>query len=203
MRIRFRPLSRKTWPDLEALFGENGACGGCWCMFYRRYRPEFDAGKGASNKRALKRLAASDRPSGVLAYDGRTPVGWCAVAPREDFITLARSRVLRPIDDKPAWAITCFFVARTHRGRGLATALAAEAVHYAARRGASLVEGYPIVSRTRVPATFAWVGLPEVFAGAGFNEARQASRARRIMRCEIEPPAPPSDARRARKRTRP
>ncbi len=77
--LRFRPLTAERWPDLEKLFGERGACGGCWCMWWRLSRGEFERQKGAGNKRALRRLVNSDLPPGVLAYLGGEPVGWCAV----------------------------------------------------------------------------------------------------------------------------
>ena len=77
-KLEFRPLAPERWKDFEALFGERGACGGCWCMYWRLPRAQFNRQKGASNKRALHRLVASGEPLGVIAYDGELPVGWCA-----------------------------------------------------------------------------------------------------------------------------
>lgn len=115
--LRFFPLTPARWRDVEALFGPRGACAGCWCMWWRLPRSAWRRGKGAGNKRAFKRLVAAGRVPGVLAYAGREPVGWCAVAPREAYPVLARSRILQPVDDRPVWSVTCLFVARLRFSR--------------------------------------------------------------------------------------
>src|SRR5262245_14495751 len=117
------PLTPDRWPDLEALFGERGACGGCWCMYWRLRRADFHAGKGQPNKDALRALVDAGPPPGLLAYVGGVAVGWCAVGPRETYPGLARSRILRPVDERPVWSITCLFVDRAHRRRGLSARL--------------------------------------------------------------------------------
>ncbi len=183
-KLTFRPLTPSRWSDLEQLFGERGACGGCWCMAWRLARAEFDRGKGAGNRRAFQTIVqTADAAPGVLAYHGRTPVGWCAIAPRQVYVALERSRVLKPIDDQPVWSVSCFFVHKDYRERGVGVKLLDAACQFAKRQGARIVEGYPVVPTTpRLPAVFAWVGVPGLFLAAGFVEAKRASRARRIMR---------------------
>jgi hypothetical protein len=99
-KLSFHPLTQERWKDFEDLFGNRGACGGCWCMYWRLPRAQFERQKGAVNKRALHQLAAAGGPLGVIAYDGAQPVGWCAVAPRPDFPGLGRSRLLAPVDEQ-------------------------------------------------------------------------------------------------------
>src|SRR5215470_5626040 len=108
--LAFKPLSTETWSDFETLFGERGACGGCWCMFWRLKRSDFERQKGAKNKAAVKKLVESGEALGILAYLDNQPVGWCAVAPREAYTALERSRLLKPIDAQPVWSISCFFI---------------------------------------------------------------------------------------------
>ena len=91
-RLKFRPLTPETWRDFEKLFGKSGACGGCWCMWWRQTRREFDERHGEKNRRAMKHLVDSGEVPGVLAYADREVVGWCSVAPRESFSSLNRSR---------------------------------------------------------------------------------------------------------------
>ena len=91
-RSTYRPLTSETWADCEKLFGSRGACGGCWCMAWRRMRPEFEAGKGEGNRKALRKLASSKLPPGILLYEDREAIGWCSVGPREQFVRLAGSR---------------------------------------------------------------------------------------------------------------
>jgi GNAT superfamily N-acetyltransferase len=185
MKIRFEilPLTPDRWKDVVELFGPRGACGGCWCMWWRIPRREFEANKGAANRRSFRRIVASGEVPGLMAYHEGTPVGWCCVGPRERFPVLERSRVLRRVDDLPVWSIVCFFIARPWRRRGVAAALVAGAVRHAFLRGAPAVEAYPVEPRGgTMPDAFAWTGVASLFRSAGFAEAARRSAARSIMR---------------------
>ncbi len=184
--VQVRPLLPADWPELERLFGPNGACGGCWCMYWRLPRSEFEKQKGAGNRRAFKRLVGSGKPPGILAYRDGRPVGWCAVGPRESYPVLERSRTLARLDDRPVWSVTCLFVVRPDRRRGLSVELLRAAASHARRRGARLLEGYPVEARTgRLPDAFAWTGLPAAFRQAGFVEVARRSPTRPFMRRRI------------------
>jgi GNAT superfamily N-acetyltransferase len=172
-------------------------------MWFRQSSGEFSAGKGAGNRRALQRLVRSGVPIGVLAYVGDEPAGWCAVAPRGHYPRLARSRVLAPVDERPAWSVTCFFVSRRFRRQGVTARLLEAAVRFAAERGATLVEGYPVEPRGGKTAdVFAYTGIASVFRAAGFREAARRSATRPVMRLELKPargPAPNPSALRPRR----
>jgi GNAT superfamily N-acetyltransferase len=196
-RIRLVPATLARWTDLVGLFGPRGACAGCWCMYWRRERRRWEEGKGAGNRAALRRVVEQGPPPGMIAYAGRTPIGWCAVAPRADYPGLARSRVLAPVDDAPVWSISCLFVARPFRGRGLTPALVAAAAKLARRHGARAVEGYPVEPPGRQPDAFVWTGLASAFRRAGFVEVARRSPTRPIMRLA---PAPVRRARGAARR---
>jgi GNAT superfamily N-acetyltransferase len=186
--IRCVPATPARWRDVERLFGEKGACTGCWCMWPRLSSAEFRRGRGAGNQRALKRLIAANARPGLIAYRGRAPVGWCALAPREAYPRLARSRVMAPVDDQPVWSVVCFFVDRSARGAGVTTALLRAAVEHAAKRGARIVEGYPHdAGGARLADTFAWFGLAASYLGAGFVEVARRSKTRPIMRYVVRP----------------
>src|SRR6185437_5087682 len=96
-QLKFQPLTPERWGDLESLFGARGACGGCWCMLWRLKRSEFEKQKGDKNKAALKAVVDSGEAPGILAYANGGAIGWCAVAPRETYPALDRSRVLKRI----------------------------------------------------------------------------------------------------------
>jgi GNAT superfamily N-acetyltransferase len=180
--LAFRPLTPARWEDFVELFGPHGATGGCWCMWPRLTSKEFESRKGAANRRAMRALVHAGHVPGILAYRGRSPVGWCALAPREEYVRLARSRVLAPVDDQPVWSVFCFFIARTARGQGVATALLRAAVAHACRKG-----GYPIEPRTgRFPDAFAYHGTASAFRAAGFREVARRSETRPIMRIEVK-----------------
>jgi GNAT superfamily N-acetyltransferase len=154
-------------------------------MAWRLKHAVFVKRQGASAKRAFRRIVASGAPTGVLAYVGKEPVGWCAVAPRTVYLRLEGSRVLRPLDDQPVWSVTCFFVARPYRRSGLTSQLLGAAVEYARKRGAKIVEGYPQDLRKDLPDAFVWTGLVSAFQKAGFKEVARRSPTRPVMRYSV------------------
>ncbi len=181
--LEFHPLSPQRWGDLEKLFGDRGACGGCWCMWWKLRRSEFEKQKGEGNRRALKELIDSGEVPGLLAYVDGEPVAWCAVAPREAYPVLGRSRILKPVDDQPVWSIVCFFVARNFRRKQVTTELLGAAVDYARKNGAKIVEGYPVEPRkSAAPDVFLYTGIASAFSKAGFVEVARRSETRPIMR---------------------
>jgi GNAT superfamily N-acetyltransferase len=181
--LTFHPLTAKRWDDFVELFGPRGACGGCWCMWWRLTRSEFEKKKGAGNKRAMKRIVSGGTVPGILAYSGGKAVGWCSVAPREHFPSLERSRVLKRVDDQPVWSVVCFFMPKEHRRKGLSAELLGAAVDYASRNGAKIIEGYPKEPKEGVtPDVFAWTGFASTFEKARFVEVARRSETRPLMR---------------------
>ncbi len=188
-KLEFHPVTPKRWRDLEKLFGERGACGGCWCMCWRLKRSQFEKQKGAGNKKALRKIVDAGEVPGLLVCAGREPVGWCSVAPREAFPVLENSRILKRVDDQPVWSASCFFIARPYRRQGLSVKLLRAAVAYAKKKGARIVEGYPVEpKKSPMPDVFAWIGLADAFRRAGFKEVLRRSPTRPIMRCSARKP---------------
>jgi len=183
---QIHPLTKERWVDFENLFGVRGACGGCWCMYQRLPRADFESGKGEGNRRAMKKLVAKGTIPGLIAYDGDTPVAWCSVAPRAHFSGLERSRILKPVDEQPVWSITCFFVAKSHRRLGLTVHLLRAACAYVKKSGGKIVEGYPVEPKQEnAPDVFVWTGLATAFKQAGFKECARRAETRPIMRCTV------------------
>ncbi len=185
MKLTFEPVTLDRWADFEELFGKRGACGGCWCMWWRLKRSEFERQKGDGNRRAMRALMEAGEVPGILAYTDDRPVGWCSVAPRSSFPVLGRSRILKPLDDTPVWSIVCLFVHKDYRDRGISVKLLEAAVDYARGQGAEIIEGYPVEpKKDRMPAVFAFTGLAAAFLHAGFTERARRSPTRPIMRRE-------------------
>lgn len=180
--LRFHPLTPDRLPDLEALFGPRGACAGCWCMFWKQTRPEYEKGRGAPNRDAMRRQVRAGVVPGILAYDAEGPVGWCAVEPRAAFPRLARSRTLAPLDDAPVWSVPCFFVARRARGTGVTAALLGAAAAHARRSGATILEGYPVEPRGEIADAWLYTGLASTFLRSGFEEVARRSPTRPMVR---------------------
>lgn len=186
--LEFRPLTVDRWDDLERLFGPRGAHSGCWCMWWRCSRREFEKNGNRGNRAAFRQLVEQGIPTGILAYAAGEPVGWCSVAPRSSYPSLLRSRTLRPVDERPAWSIVCFFVARQWRGKGVARALARAAIEHVREHGGDLLEAYPTNPRgRRLAAVSSYMGTPGILTAAGFRECARPSEARIVMRRGIRP----------------
>lgn len=151
----------------------------------------WEAQKGDGNRAALKAMIESGTCPAVVAVEEGKPVGWCRLGPAGSFARLRRSRKLWR-DDRADWAIVCFFIAASHRGRGLSVRLVRVGTALAFRSGARSVEGYPSVPRSaRMPAAFAWTGVPGIFEAAGFTRLPLDAGARRIYRMDDPGDQPP------------
>ncbi len=181
-----QPLTPERWADFEELFGPHGAIDGCWCMWFRLTKKEFDARKGAKNRRAMKAIVNSGCVPGILAYHKGQAVGWCSVAPREEFPRLQRSRLLKSVDDQRVWSVVCFFVAKAYRRRGVAKRLLEAAVEYVRTQGGSILEGYAVEPKGgKMPDPFAYHGPTSLYRSVGFKEVSRRSETRPMMRLLI------------------
>lgn len=183
--VAIRPLGRADWPVIEELFGDRGACGGCWCMTWRvpKGGKAWDECKGEPNRRAFRALVKAGQAHGMLAFADGRPVGWCSFGPAASFPRMLRSRVLARRRSETTWSVTCFFILPAWRGRGLSTRLLGEAVRRAFELGATEVEGFPAAPTAtgrRLPAPFVWTGVPAIFRAAGFEEEPDPPGARPI-----------------------
>ena len=175
------PVTPDRWDDMVELFERRGPRGGhrnipaygCWCMYWRDRTLEH----GEPKKRAMAKLVRDGREPGLLAYDDGSPVGWVAIAPREEYTALLRSPQYRPREpEEGAWSIVCFAVDRYAQRRGIAGALLDAALAHACARGAASVEAYP----HQTNATY-YTGVLELFLARGFHVVRKTS-ARAIVR---------------------
>lgn len=180
----FQPLTSERWTDFEALFGSRGAYGGCWCMWWRLTRAEFQNRQGEGNRQSMYDIVHGGEIPGILAYEDGEPAGWCSIAPREQFASLNRSRILKPLDELPVWSLVCLFIGKAFRGQNLTLALIRGAVDYALTNGADIVEAYPTVPRGdgKLPPVSIFMGTPDMFQSAGFVAYTQPSESRMIMR---------------------
>jgi GNAT superfamily N-acetyltransferase len=187
MTLQVVPLTERTWPALEELFGPNGAVAGCWCMWFRKPSPEYKRDSGEPNRKAAHGLVASGEPVGLLAMDGPAAVGWVAVAPRSVYHRLDRSPIAKPVDPAEdlsgVWSVTCFFIHRSARRSGVGRRLLDEAVRYAVRHGAWILEAYPVdTSGVRTSSGELYHGTLSMFTGAGFTLVDRRGTRRALVR---------------------
>lgn len=184
--LSFKPLKRNLWTDLEELFGPRGACGGCWCMFWKLRGKSYEEAKGYETRQMHKSIVDSGVATGLLAYLHGDVVGWVAVEPRSAYPKLEHSRVLKPVDDQPVWSVTCFFVAKRFRKKGFTVELLKATVEHVRKQGGVIVEGYPVETKDNMPAPFVYTGTASAFRQAGFQEVARRAPTRPIFRYIIE-----------------
>jgi GNAT superfamily N-acetyltransferase len=188
------PANEAGWADLQTLFGSRGDPSRCWCQRFRMSPGESWANQGPDELEARLRVqTACDQPSapttsGLVAYLGTEPVGWCAVAPRPDHHRMLRNNRV-PWDgrnedkfDSTVWAVTCFVTRAGYGRRGISHALAAAAVTFAQARGARAVEGYPDLVEG------GYAGTRNTFLEAGFTEVHQPTKRKVVMRVDFAHP---------------
>jgi GNAT superfamily N-acetyltransferase len=183
MNLETRLLTPDLWPALTDLFGEKGACYGCWCMYWRvgnayRKRPRSE------NKAAFRKLVKLGPPPGLLAFHEGLPVGWCQVTPRDSLPWLDRTWRLKRVDDSPVWCISCLYVRKGYRKKGVTSALIAAAVAMARSAGAPAVEAYPLDAKLTPSAS--GTGYASTFARAGFKVVCRRTPPRPIMRYDLQ-----------------
>jgi GNAT superfamily N-acetyltransferase len=197
--IRVVPANEASWEDLRAVFGARGQGAVCFCQRYKLAPGEaFKHHPASVRAERLRAQTACGRPeaertSGLVAWRGGEPAGWCAVEPRTAYPGLLRVYRVpwagRSEDkaDAGVWAATCFFTRAGFRRQGVSYTLARAAVDFAHERGARALEGYPMLT---VPGQeIAWgelsVGARSVFEAAGFREVSRPSPRRVVMRVEF------------------
>ena len=182
----FRPVTLREWADLETLFSSLPVPNMCCCMYWRKTRSEW-SGQADKNKASMRALVESGKVPGILAYRNGQVAGWCSVAPRSEFPGLDRSPTLKRIDDEPVWSITCFVIAKQHRRKGVASALAQEAISYAVRSGARIIEAYPFLNKDGKYRAMgeSFMGFVSTFERLGFKQESDRSEVRNIMRLYV------------------
>ena len=182
--VRIAELTPETWPALEKLFGANKTVGGCFCVWFMRGNAEVQAGWGEGNKAFLRQKLGA--PLGLLAMDGDEPVGWVAVAPRPTYPRLAGSKITASDGGPETWSVTCFFVHRGARRRGLAETLLEAAVGYARDHGARAVEGHPVDTEgERRGSGDLYHGTLAMFLAASFDLVERRGTRRALVRKEV------------------
>jgi GNAT superfamily N-acetyltransferase len=178
-----RPLTPDLWPALEDLFGEKGACNGCWCM-YGRIGNAYRQRPAEQNKRDFREVVKRGPPPGLLAFEGDLAVGWCQLTPRDAVPALDRSWRLKRVDDTPVWSLSCLYVRIGYRRLGVTSALIEAALKAAKHAGAPALEAYPFDAAVSPSAS--GTGYATTFARAGFKEVARRIPARPIMRHDLK-----------------
>ena len=185
-----RELSLDTYPDFEKIASEQG---GCWCIYYQRERP-IRGVRGEEwkriNQRDKKALVRRAKSHAILVYSGETPVGWCQYGVKEELPRIDAGRGYKkigpPKTDEKLWRLTCFFVIRRFRGKGVSKFALKKALESIKKQGGGIVEAYPVVSKkmAAVPE-WRWFGTPSMFEREGFKPVGPLGTSMTLMRKTI------------------
>jgi GNAT superfamily N-acetyltransferase len=173
-----KPLDESTWPDFARLVEKhNGVWGGCWCMAFH----EEGVGRGKSvlpNRSVKESRVREGRAHAALVYDGSTAVGWCQFGPTDELPRIKLKRdYLNGLTKLPDWRITCFFVDRDYRHKGVASIALEGALNEIARLGGGTVESYPEDAEGRsTSGSFLYNGTLSMFERQGFQRTRRLGK---------------------------
>lgn len=165
-------LDETTWDDFAQLVERhNGVWGGCWCLFFHQ---ELSKTSVADNRLEKERLVRAGQAHAALVYDGDACVGWCQFGKTQE---LPNIKYRREYDENvsalPDWRITCFFVDRKYRGRGVSSIALSAALSEIARLGGGTVEAYPEDFNGRDASKslpYMYNGLTSMFEHWGFEK---------------------------------
>jgi GNAT superfamily N-acetyltransferase len=195
--VRVVPANEASWEDLQTVLGERGDPARCQCQYYKIRDKDWRSVPIDERALRLRQQTHCGHPdatttSGLVAYVGEDPAGWCAVEPRDAYPRLRLTRVpwtgrSEDKDDDGVWAVTCFVTRTGFRRRGVSRALALAAADFARRRGARALEAYPMITTPGQEITWGelHVGSRSIFAAAGFSEVTHPTARRVVMRIDF------------------
>lgn len=176
--LHSKPLEASTWADFARLVdAHDGVWGGCWCMAF--HPPRGGGPYTAEDNRAAKeKRVRAGAAHAALVYDHDECVGWCQFGPPAELPRIKHRRAYEALSSGPPdWRITCFFVARTHRRAGVASAALAGALEEIARLGGGTVESSPEdVTGRSVSSSFLYNGSLSLFERHGFERTRRLGK---------------------------
>jgi predicted GNAT family acetyltransferase len=188
MPIAISPLTSDLWPAFENLFGKQGACYGCWCTYFRLAPAGRKANDSQQKKAIIRARIEAGPPPGLVALDGGEAVGWMQIGPRADVPEWNNAgRGSAPVDpgdaaDPAVWAISCFFLRASVRGKGLTHGLVGSGLAFARANGARFIDACPIDQSKGSRSTGLFVGSTRVFEKAGFARLAERKVGRPLMR---------------------
>ncbi len=178
-RLTFKPVTRSTAKDFEALFEAPGGPKYCWCMLFRATPEEIRSAKGQQRKTQILERIEERVPVGLVGYADGGPAAWVSVAPRDTFRPLGGPDAE---DGESIWSLTCMFVPRRRRGEGLGRQLLKAAIDHAKKRKATMLEAYPVAPDS---PSYRHMGFIPLFEEFGFEEVGKAGTRRHVVRLTL------------------
>lgn len=192
-----RLLDASTWDAFARLAEKHNGCGfgGCWCTWFHFVgRPEGEKG------RSLKeRLVREGRAHAALVFDGDAAVAWCQYGSPDELPNIHHRKEYEATraDELPDYRITCIFVDRDYRRRGVAGVALRGALDLIAKAGGGVVEGYPhdLQEGEKMRAQFLYNTTRSLYEQTGFEYDRPKGKKNCVMRTTVAPVRPPRRSR--------
>jgi hypothetical protein len=175
MDLHIKPLTIDIWAAFEELFGDHGACNGCWCMYWR-IGSDYHKRSREFNKQEFQSIVKKGPPPGLVAFNNDMAVGWCQLTTKASLPWLEKNYNYHHTGNKDVWCISCFYIKRGYRKKGVTSALIKKAIEFVKLSNGKLIEAYPR------DAASSFTGFPSTFQKAGFELVIQGKYKRTVMR---------------------
>jgi GNAT superfamily N-acetyltransferase len=188
-----KPLGPDTWDDFARLIERQGNASfgapGCWCLWFH---PDDAAREpdGENGRARKERLVKQGRAHAALVFDGDTAVGWCQYGSPVELPGIHHRKDYEAgLVTLPEYRLTCIFVDKAYRHRGVAAAALRGALDLIAKAGGGLVEGYPhdIPEGKKISNSFLYNLTRSVYEEAGFSYQRPKGKGNCVMTATIAP----------------
>ena len=172
--FRTLALAPDTWPEFAALVDRDGGVwGGCWCM---GFHPEGFGDSARANRDRKQQRVEAGSAHAALVFDGDQCVGWCQYGPVDELTRIKRKRPYEAGsagEPPPDWRITCFYVGKGWRRRGVAATALRGALSLVGDAGGGRVESFPeLADGRKVSGSFLHNATVELFEAHGFERVR-------------------------------
>jgi GNAT superfamily N-acetyltransferase len=185
-----KPLGAATWDAFVNLAEKhNGVWGGCWCTWFHPACAE--KGESSEANRAYKeRLVREGKAHAALVFDGDVAVAWCQYGSPDELPSIYHLKEYNAgrTGKAPDYRLTCFFVDRNYRRKGVAAVALRGALDLIAKAGGGVVEAYPQDTMgKRTSGSFLYNGTRSLFEQAGFSYERSKGTNHCVMRRTVSP----------------
>lgn len=183
-----RALDGSTWDAFARLAEKHNGCGfGCWCTWFHAR----DGRAAGEVGRAWKeRLVREGMAHAALVFDGEAAVAWCQYGSPDELprINHRKEYEATRTEDPPDYRVTCLFVDRDCRRKGVAGVALRGALDLIAQAGGGVVEGYPQDTQGRkTSSTFLYSATRSLFERTGFRYDRPKGKNHCVMRRSVPP----------------
>jgi GNAT superfamily N-acetyltransferase len=123
-------------------------------------------------------------------FDGDRAVAWCQYGTPDELPNIYhRKEYLVGQDKVPDYRLTCFFVDKKYRRKGVAAVALQGALDLIAQAGGGVVEAYPqdTSEGQKVSATFLYSATRSTFEQAGFSYDRPKGKNHCVMSKTVTP----------------